>query len=76
MPAVGGHQPLDPLAADPDPVAAQLLMDPVSAIGVTGVRPDLVDVRQQPKVDLVAVTGPAFLLDPPVVGRRGDLQDP
>ena len=61
MPALPGHQPLDTLTVGPDPVAAQLPVDPVSAVGAPGRLPDLVYVGQQPEVDQVPVTRPAGL---------------
>jgi hypothetical protein len=70
------HQPLDAFAADSDPVAAQLPVQPVGAIGESGRLPDLIHVGDQAEVDQVAVTGLLDLLHPLVVGRLGDVQDP
>ena len=42
--------PYIPPGADPDPVAAQLLVHPIRPIGAAGGLPDVVDVGQQPQV--------------------------
>src|SRR4051794_741887 len=51
-------------------------MDPVGAVRAPGRLPDLMDVGPQSKVDHVPITGLLGLLDPLVVGRLADLQDP
>jgi hypothetical protein len=53
-----------------------LTVDTVSAVGVAGGFPDLVDVGDQTKVDQAPVTRLFGLLLPPVEGRLGDAQKP
>jgi hypothetical protein len=49
--AVRGHQPLDPLAADADPVLEpQLGVDPPGAIGAPRLRVDPADPLKRPRV--------------------------
>jgi hypothetical protein len=76
VPALAGHQPLDPLAADSNAVAAQLPMDAAGAIGAPGRFPDLIDVGDQAQVDQVTVTGLLGGSHPLVVGRLGDVEHP
>jgi hypothetical protein len=76
LPALLLHQSLDAFAADPDAVTAQLPVHPVSAVGAPGSVPDLEDIAQQAKVDQIPVTRLFGLLDPLVVGRLGNVQDP
>src|SRR3954467_6565295 len=49
--ARGAHQPLDPLAPDPDVLVAKVEVDPPGAVAVTAARVHLPDPLAQPRVD-------------------------
>jgi hypothetical protein len=70
------HQPLHPLAADPDALAAQLGMDLGRPIGAAGVGVDAFDLLAKPDLLDVAQAGMAPALKPPVERRDGNLQHP
>jgi hypothetical protein len=73
---VSGHQPLHPLAADLDAVAAQLRVDSGRPVGPARTGVDRADLVKQPGVPASALARITLLGHPAVEGRGGDFQHP
>lgn len=74
--AVPSHQPLDALAVDGAPEAAQFGMDAPDTIGSLVLGVDLTDLHEQGVVGGLPLLAGLRTGDPPVVARARDPKDP